>query len=142
MGVTAWRGMCHWRRRSAPEVVAEQTGGTVSSEVWSLGATVYSLLAGHSPFERRWLQRKTFAVVDVLGQQEIEADADHGHRCVCLSKDIAAQLVVQFDENAAEFGAIVQDVVRPFQLDAGSAAGFEGFDDRQTNREREPGHAF
>ncbi|KTR96055.1 serine/threonine protein kinase [Microbacterium testaceum] len=38
---------------SAPEVIAEQTAGTVSSEVWSLGATVYSLLAGHSPFERR-----------------------------------------------------------------------------------------
>ncbi len=38
---------------SAPEVVAEQTGGAISSEVWSLGATIYSLLAGHSPFERR-----------------------------------------------------------------------------------------
>lgn len=38
---------------SAPEVIAEQTAGTVSSEVWSLGATVYSLLAGQSPFERR-----------------------------------------------------------------------------------------
>ncbi|MEZ3159087.1 serine/threonine-protein kinase [Microbacterium sp. BWT-B31] len=38
---------------SAPEVVAEGTSGTVASEVWSLGATVYSLLAGHSPFERR-----------------------------------------------------------------------------------------
>ena len=38
---------------SAPEVVAEQTAGTIASEVWSLGATVYSLLAGRSPFERR-----------------------------------------------------------------------------------------
>ena len=38
---------------SAPEVVAEQTAGTIASEVWGLGATVYSLLAGHSPFERR-----------------------------------------------------------------------------------------
>jgi len=37
---------------SAPEVVAEQTSGTVASEVWGLAATVYSLLAGHSPFER------------------------------------------------------------------------------------------
>ncbi len=37
---------------SAPEVVAEQTTGTVTSEVWGLGATVYSLLAGRSPFER------------------------------------------------------------------------------------------
>jgi len=37
---------------SAPEVIAEQTPGSVASEIWSLGATVYSLLAGHSPFER------------------------------------------------------------------------------------------
>lgn len=37
---------------SAPEVIAEKTAGTVASEVWSLGATVYSLLAGRSPFER------------------------------------------------------------------------------------------
>ena len=38
---------------SAPEVVTEQTAGSIASEVWSLGATVYSLLAGQSPFERR-----------------------------------------------------------------------------------------
>lgn len=37
---------------SAPEVLAETTSGTVASEVWGLGATIYSLLAGHSPFER------------------------------------------------------------------------------------------
>lgn len=37
---------------SAPEVVHGRSAGTVASEVWSLGATVYSLLAGRSPFER------------------------------------------------------------------------------------------
>ncbi|WP_292831667.1 serine/threonine-protein kinase [Microbacterium sp.] len=37
---------------TAPEVLAEHTGGTIASEVWSMGATMYSLLAGHSPFER------------------------------------------------------------------------------------------
>lgn len=36
---------------SAPEVLMDETSGTVSSEVWSLAATVYSLLAGRSPFE-------------------------------------------------------------------------------------------
>ncbi|HEY5224184.1 MAG TPA: serine/threonine-protein kinase [Microbacteriaceae bacterium] len=36
---------------SAPEVLLDETPGSVASEVWSLGATVYSLLAERSPFE-------------------------------------------------------------------------------------------
>lgn len=36
---------------SAPEVIEERETGTVASEVWSLAATLYSLLAGRSPFE-------------------------------------------------------------------------------------------
>ncbi|MCC6270355.1 MAG: serine/threonine protein kinase [Microbacteriaceae bacterium] len=36
---------------SAPEVLMDETAGTVTSEVWSLAATVYSLIAGRSPFE-------------------------------------------------------------------------------------------
>ena len=36
---------------SAPEVLRDEVSGTVASEVWSLGATVYSLIAGRSPFE-------------------------------------------------------------------------------------------
>jgi serine/threonine protein kinase len=36
---------------SAPEVLMDETAGTIASEVWSMAATVYSLLAGRSPFE-------------------------------------------------------------------------------------------
>lgn len=36
---------------SAPEVLLDTTPGAVTSEVWSLAATVHSLLAGRSPFE-------------------------------------------------------------------------------------------
>jgi hypothetical protein len=36
---------------SAPEVLSDQTTGTVASEVWAVGATIYSLIAGRSPFE-------------------------------------------------------------------------------------------
>ena len=36
---------------SAPEVLMDETAGTIHSEVWAFAATVYSLLAGRSPFE-------------------------------------------------------------------------------------------
>ncbi|MGV8969001.1 MAG: serine/threonine-protein kinase [Microbacteriaceae bacterium] len=36
---------------SAPEVLMDETAGTITSEVWSFAATVYSLIAGRSPFE-------------------------------------------------------------------------------------------
>lgn len=36
---------------SAPEVLMDETPGSIASEVWSFSATVYSLLAGRSPFE-------------------------------------------------------------------------------------------
>jgi serine/threonine protein kinase len=36
---------------SAPEVLMDETAGTIESEVWAFAATVYSLVAGRSPFE-------------------------------------------------------------------------------------------
>jgi serine/threonine protein kinase len=36
---------------SAPEVLLDEVPGSVASEVWAFAATIYSLLAGRSPFE-------------------------------------------------------------------------------------------
>ncbi|WP_298229736.1 serine/threonine-protein kinase [Gryllotalpicola sp.] len=47
-GEPIWAMSVPW---TAPEVLAEKTSGTVASEVWALAATLYTLLAGHAPFE-------------------------------------------------------------------------------------------
>lgn len=49
---------------SAPEVLLDEVSGTVASEVWSLGATVYSMLAGRSPFEVPGGDNGTMAIVN------------------------------------------------------------------------------
>ncbi len=36
---------------SAPEVISQSVSGSIPAEIWSLGATLYTLLAGRAPFE-------------------------------------------------------------------------------------------
>ena len=69
---------------SAPEVLMDETSGTVASEVWSLAATVYSLLAGRSPFEvpgdsnksEELITRINRARVQPLGRSDVPASLE------------------------------------------------------------------
>ncbi len=70
---------------SAPEVIEERTTGTIASEVWAFGATLYSLLAGRTPFEpadgskvttEQLRQRIRRAKYIPIGRAEIPASID------------------------------------------------------------------
>lgn len=70
---------------SAPEVLMDETSGSVASEVWSLAATVYSLLAGRSPFEvpgesnksTDLISRINRAKVQPIGRSDVPESLEH-----------------------------------------------------------------
>ena len=58
---------------SAPEVLHGEISGSITSEVWSLGATLYSLLAGHSPFERPGAENTSAELMARIGKAKVPA---------------------------------------------------------------------
>ena len=57
---------------TAPEVLLDETPGTVASEVFSLAATVYSLLVGRSPFELPGAANKSADLIARIGQAKVQ----------------------------------------------------------------------
>src|SRR5690554_5805430 len=53
---------------SAPEVLLGENSGSVAAEVWSFAATVYSLLAGRSPFEVPGKSNKSADLITRIGR--------------------------------------------------------------------------
>ncbi|MDN4471492.1 serine/threonine-protein kinase [Demequina zhanjiangensis] len=84
---------------SAPEVVRGDTNGTVASEIWSLGATLYTLVAGHAPFEPadgERIGRRKHEELILKGRHVPTGREDLGDRFAaalerCLQKDPAAR---------------------------------------------------
>lgn len=57
---------------SAPEVLMDETPGTIQSEVWSFAATVYSLLAGRSPFEIPGQSNKSSDLIGRINRAKVQ----------------------------------------------------------------------
>ncbi|QIM19361.1 serine/threonine protein kinase [Leucobacter coleopterorum] len=105
---------------SAPEVVQLQTSGDVTSEVWALGATLYSFAAGRSPFE---LADKRLNTRSKLSERIVKA---------VYPSVPGAQGYEQFDElisralrknpherfsSMAQFGEAIQELQRFYHFD-------------------------
>lgn len=104
---------------SAPEIVSETHGGSVASEVWSLGATLYTLLAGVSPFERagrgmnqRELLKKRIvqATYTPTGRAEVPASLESVLR-IAMAKRPEERF-----ESMLEFVEELQDVQREMRI--------------------------
>ena len=97
---------------SAPEVLQSETRGTVRSEVWSLAATLYSMLAGRTPFEypgksntRDDLQRR------IVGRDRVPPTGRPD-----VPPELEALLASCLSKNPAARPASVLEVVRGLQL--------------------------
>ena len=103
----------------APEIVSEDAVGSVAADIWSLGATVYSLLAGKSPFEREGagantpekLIRRIRKAQYTMTQRDDVPDSLEEILAQAMSLDPAER-----QASAREFGEQLQDVQRELGL--------------------------
>jgi serine/threonine protein kinase len=95
---------------SAPEVLMDETPGSVQSEVWALAATVYSLLAGRSPFEIPGDSNKSTDLISRInrGKPQPIARAD-------VPADLEKLLANAMSRNPKNRPATVLELVRSFQ---------------------------
>ncbi|MFG6503453.1 serine/threonine-protein kinase [Microbacterium sp. P05] len=117
---------------SPPEIVAESPDSDARSDVWSLGATVYSLLSGRSPFELPGQRNTGAELIDriatlplpAIGRTDVPASLQRA-----LERAMAKRPVDRFP-SALEFARALQKVqielahsVTPIDiLDDGGAA--------------------
>jgi serine/threonine protein kinase len=95
---------------SAPEVLMDETPGSVQSEVWALAATVYSLLAGRSPFEIPGDSNKSTDLISRInrGKPQPIARAD-------VPANLEKLLANAMSRNPKNRPATVLELVRSFQ---------------------------
>jgi serine/threonine protein kinase len=105
---------------SAPEVVQMRSAGSVSSEIWSLGATLYSFAAGRSPFELPERAQNTRAKLSERISKAPYPAIAGAEGYAPFDEVIAQALRKDPDErfaSMAQFGAALQALQRGYGLD-------------------------
>ncbi|MEC5200218.1 serine/threonine protein kinase [Arthrobacter sp. PL16] len=113
---------------SPPEAFGDEAVDGVLADVWSLGATVYTLLAGHSPFVQPGMDNSQLALMDRIGtvplkrthREDVPASLE-----LALATAMSKQPSSRF-ASAYSFGLTLQRI----QTELGySVTGFEVLDD-------------
>jgi serine/threonine protein kinase len=106
---------------SSPEVVTGKTTGTVASEVWALGATLYTFAAGFSPFEHpdraQNTQSKMTARISQAKYMPIPGAQGYETFDAVLRKAMHLQPEQRY-QSMEEFGQALRQLQRQFGYDA------------------------
>jgi hypothetical protein len=95
---------------SAPEVLMDETAGTIESEVWAFAATIYSLLAGRSPFEVPGGSNKSTDLISRINRAKPEpiGRAD-------VPRSLERALATAMSRNPRDRQSSVLELIREFQ---------------------------
>lgn len=105
---------------SSPEVISGEETGTVASEIWSLGATLYTFAAGRSPFEQadrtQNTQVKLSARIRRARYEPVPGAQGYAPLDAVLSRAMAPKPADRF-ASMLEFGEALQQVQRHWGFD-------------------------
>ncbi len=94
---------------SAPEVLMDETAGTIASEVWAFAATIYSLLAGRSPFEVPGQSNKSADLISRINRAKPQP-IDRGDVPTSLERSLARAMSRRPDQRHGSVLELVHEL--------------------------------
>jgi tRNA A-37 threonylcarbamoyl transferase component Bud32 len=94
---------------SAPEVLMDETAGTIASEVWAFAATIYSLLAGRSPFEVPGQSNKSADLISRINRAKPQP-IDRGDVPTSLERSLARAMSRRPDQRHGSILELVHEL--------------------------------